>query len=299
MNGQPKLMNFSRMRDAFAPTFEQLSDHIFFSQELAIVHGNKQLYHLLIQQQPPFAIDDRRFVIFLRGKATIDINLKRSEYVPQSLVFLGPGTIINPVTVTDDIELLVLAVFPPFILPFAEGQMPAAFNGQERDFRLDPDPADFDIARRIVDTLWMLVHQADYSRATAAALVAALMRHYDDLHSRQSERLRATRTHEQTVLDRFLYLVNSHAARQHQIGFYASKLCLTERYLGTVVRQASGLTAKEWIDRAIVLRIKVALRHTDKTAAQISEEFNFPNPSFFVKYFKRLTSLTPAQYRRL
>ena len=40
MNGQPKLMNFSRMRDAFAPTFEQLSDHVFFSHELAIVHGN-------------------------------------------------------------------------------------------------------------------------------------------------------------------------------------------------------------------------------------------------------------------
>ena len=74
-------------------------------------------------------------------------------------------------------------------------------------------------------------------------------------------------------------------------------MCLTERYLGTVIRQASGVTAKEWIDRALIARVKVELRHTDKSVARISEEMNFPNPSFFSKYFKRLTQQTPAQYR--
>ena len=76
-----------------------------------------------------------------------------------------------------------------------------------------------------------------------------------------------------------------------------ANICLTERYLGTVVRQASGVTAKEWIDRALIARIKVELRHTDKSVARISEEMNFPNPSFFSKYFKRLTQKTPAEYR--
>jgi len=63
------------------------------------------------------------------------------------------------------------------------------------------------------------------------------------------------------------------------------------------VRQASGITAKEWIDRAIVTRIKVELRHTDKPVAQISDEMGFPNPSFFSKYFKRLTGITPAAFK--
>ena len=82
-----------------------------------------------------------------------------------------------------------------------------------------------------------------------------------------------------------------------ELGFYADKMCLTERYLGTVIRQTSGTTAKGWIDRAIITRVKVELRHTSKSVAQISEEMNFPNPSFFSKYFRRLTGMTPMDYK--
>ena len=45
------------------------------------------------------------------------------------------------------------------------------------------------------------------------------------------------------------------------------------------------------------VRIKVELRHTDKSVAQISDEMGFPNPSFFSKYFKRLTGMTPAAFK--
>ena len=124
------------------------------------------------------------------------------------------------------------------------------------------------------------------------------MHHYDGLYRQQAERQQALLSREQTIFDRFIYLVNQHVAREHQIAFYAAKMCLTERYLGTIIRQASGVTAKEWIDRALVARIQVALRHTDKTVAQIADELSFPNPSFFCKYFKRLTGLTPQEFRR-
>ena len=74
-------------------------------------------------------------------------------------------------------------------------------------------------------------------------------------------------------------------------------MCLTERYLSTIIRQTSGVTAKEWIDRAIITRIKVELKHTDKSVARISDDMNFPNPSFFSKYFKRFTKQTPLEYK--
>jgi YesN/AraC family two-component response regulator len=74
-------------------------------------------------------------------------------------------------------------------------------------------------------------------------------------------------------------------------------MCLTEHYLGTVIRQASGITAKEWIDRALIEHIKIELKYSDKPIVQISEEMNFPNPSFFSKYFKRLTNQTPLEYK--
>ncbi|MBQ5496196.1 MAG: AraC family transcriptional regulator, partial [Prevotella sp.] len=104
---------------------------------------------------------------------------------------------------------------------------------------------------------------------------------------------------EQTIFDRFLQLVTQHCAEQHQIGYYADRMCLTERYLTTVIRQTSGTTAKDWIDRALITRIKIELRHTDKSSAQIAEEMHFANPSFFSKYFRRLTGMTPGDYKRV
>ena len=142
------------------------------------------------------------------------------------------------------------------------------------------------------------MHGESYDRPVVTALVAALMHHYDHLFRQQTDIQAATRSREQTIFDRFIQLVNQHCRQQHQIGYYADRLCLTERYLGTVIRQTSGTTAKDWIDRALITQAKVLLRHSDKSVMQISEDLDFPNPSFFSKYFKRLTGMTPGEYKK-
>ena len=297
MEKQPKLMDFSRIHDILEPHYEHLREHIYISKDLGILHGDRQVYGLIIQQRPPFAIDDHRFGLILRGQARINFNLVEKQLEAGMLVFLGPGTIITPVSLSDDLEIFGMALFNSFPMPFASGMMPSAFSGQVRDFQLKVDEADFDTARRIIETIRLLVTQPDYNRQTVSSLVAALMHHYDGLYRQQAERQQALLSREQTIFDRFIYLVNQHVAREHQIAFYAAKMCLTERYLGTIIRQASGVTAKEWIDRALVTRIKVELKHSDKTVAQISDDLLFPNPSFFSKYFKRLTGMTPLEFK--
>ena len=149
-----------------------------------------------------------------------------------------------------------------------------------------------------MDTIWHIVHADDnYHRPTVTALVAALMHHYDHLFHLQYDQQTSSRSREQTIFNRFIQLVTQHCAEHHQISYYAQRMCLTERYLSTIIRQASGSTAKDWIDRALINRIKVELRHTDKSAAQIAEEMHFANPSFFSKYFRRLTGMTPKEYK--
>ena len=235
--------------------------------------------------------------MIVRGELQANINLVEKHLHAGTLVFIGPGSIISPVGFSPDLTIYGLGLSANFPMPFAPGQMPPAFNGQVRDFQLPVSEGDITTARRIVDTLWHIVHQPDYDRQTVSSLVAAQMHHYNRLYQQHTTRLAATLSREQTIFDRFIYLVNQNAAREHQLGFYADKMCLTERYLGTVIRQTSGTTAKGWIDRAIITRVKVELRHTSKSVAQISEEMNFPNPSFFSKYFRRLTGMTPMDYK--
>lgn len=297
MNKQPKLMSLSRMRDLIEPHLRQVRDSIFFNNEFAIIHSDHNIFRIVRQQQPPFSINDHRLGVIIKGEIHASFNLVEKHVKAGTLVFIGPGSIINPISITDDVEIFGFGLSPDFPMPFAPGQWPAAFNGQVRDFQLPASEADIATAMQIIETLWHVVHQQDYNRALVSSLVAAQMHHFDSLFRRLADQQQGLQSREQTIFDRFIYLINQHAVEQHHMAFYASKMCLTERYLGTVVRQASGITAKEWIDRALVTRIKIELRHTNKSVAQISDEMKFPNPSFFSKYFRRLTGMTPLEFR--
>jgi len=297
MNKQPQLMDMSRMRDILTPHLAQISKNIFFNGELGLVHGDHTVFRLLMRQKPPFVINDHRLGIITSGEAYINFNLQDRHVTAGTLVYIGPGTIINPIRLSDDLQVFGIGLFADFPMPFAQGQMPSAFNGQIRDFQLPVGESDINTASHILNTIWHVVHTEDYHRPTVTTLVAALMHHYDHLFRQQSDMHAVSRSREQTIFDRFIQLVTLHSTEHHQIGYYAERLCLTERYLSTVIRQASGTTAKDWIDRALITRIKIELRHTDKSTAQIAEEMHFANPSFFAKYFKRLTGLTPMEYR--
>jgi AraC-like DNA-binding protein len=235
--------------------------------------------------------------IVVRGEADINFNLQDRHLKAGTLAYLGPGTIITPQHFSNDFEIHGVILFSQFPLPFAPGQLPSAFNGQVRDLQLPVGEADLQTAHNIIETLWQLVHQPDYHHPTLHMLIAALMHHYDGCYRRQTDQFLLSLSREQTIFDRFISLVNQYCCEHHQIGYYAERMCLTERYLTTVIRQTSGTTAKDWIDRALITRIKIELRHTDKPAAQIAEEMHFANPSFFSKYFRRLTGMTPLKYK--
>ena len=294
---EPKLMSLSEMRSILEPHRQKLRDGIFINDEMAIMHGTPDIFRLVMRQKPPFSINDYRMGIVLNGSIDANINLVEKHIEAGSLVFLGPGTIIHPKHFSDDLEIYGFALSNRFPMPFTAEQMPAALNGHVRDFQVSVSEADISTALHIINTLWHVVHQPEYNRLLVSNLVAAQMHHYDALYRQYVGQQQVSKSREQTIFDRFIQLVNQHAVKEHQIAFYASRMCITERYLGTVIRQASGVTAKEWIDRAVISRIKVELRHTDKSVASISDEMNFPNPSFFSKYFKRLTQMTPNEYR--
>ena len=310
MNQQPRLMGLSQMRDIFASHFAEIRENIHFDNQLGMVHGDPRVFRLVMQQTPPFVINDHRFGIITRGEANVNFNLQDRRIAAGTLVYLGPGTIITPISFSDDLQIYGLALFADFPMPFhsssatgSEGggetwQMPSAFNGQVRDFQLPASEEDIATATHIMDAIWQTVHATDdYHRPTVTALVAAQMHHYNHLFHQQADHLANSRSREQSIFDRFLQLVTQHCAEHHQIGYYAERMCLTERYLSTVIRQTSGTTAKDWIDRALITRIKIELRHTDKSAAQIAEEMHFTNPSFFSKYFRRLTGMTPGEFK--
>ena len=105
-------------------------------------------------------------------------------------------------------------------------------------------------------------------------------------------------SHQEELFRRFIALVNEYSKEKRTVGFYADKLCLTPRYLNTVIHQVSHHTVMDWINQAVILEAQVLLKHSDLLIYQIADQLNFPNPSFFCKFFKRKTGMTPQEYQK-
>jgi len=104
-------------------------------------------------------------------------------------------------------------------------------------------------------------------------------------------------SYKDTVFRNFVRLLSDKHQEERRVSFYAQELCITPKYLSSVVKEVSNKTAAEWIDDFILRNIKIFLSTTTLTIQQISDKFNFPNPSFFTQYFKRATGKTPKAYR--
>lgn len=95
----------------------------------------------------------------------------------------------------------------------------------------------------------------------------------------------------------FIKVLSKNYTRERDVQFYADKMCLTARHLTTLVRQVSGFTITYWINRFVINDIQYLLTYTKLLIKEISYKLNFPNQSFFCKYFKKHTGMTPLAYR--
>ena len=95
----------------------------------------------------------------------------------------------------------------------------------------------------------------------------------------------------------FLKQVQLFHKQERRIDFYADKLQLSSKYLSQVIKNYSGKSAADWIDEYVVLEAKALLKSTNMTIQQISDELNFPSQSFFGKFFKRISGVSPKTYR--
>ena len=64
-----------------------------------------------------------------------------------------------------------------------------------------------------------------------------------------------------------------------------------------LIKEKCGMTAAEYIDRHTVTECMAMLNSTSLSMNQISRMMNFPSPSVFGKFFKRMTGVSPTEYR--
>lgn len=98
--------------------------------------------------------------------------------------------------------------------------------------------------------------------------------------------------------ERLMSLLSEYYREQRNVEFYAEKMHISSKHLSRVIRNYTGKSVHQWIDEFVALEIKNLLKYSNMSIQQISYSLNFPNPSFMGQYFKRITGMTPGEYKR-
>lgn len=96
----------------------------------------------------------------------------------------------------------------------------------------------------------------------------------------------------------FQALLRKHCKKQHDVKFYANKLCITTQYLSSILKEQSGKSASQWIQDALMIEAKGMLKSPRTNVQQVADELNFPDQSTFGKFFKKHAGVSPMAFRK-
>ncbi len=138
-------------------------------------------------------------------------------------------------------------------------------------------------------------HPGDWQQRMLGAYLTVLLTYLSRLYT---EQFPATETSVNTLLlKQFRAKVDTHFRHVHEVSEYAAMLNLSAGYLSEVVKEQSGKPAIKHIHDRLILEARRLLFHTQQALKEIADTLGFADASYFSRFFKRETGLTPAEYR--
>ncbi|WP_303006220.1 AraC family transcriptional regulator [Bacteroides congonensis] len=269
----------------------------FISSEFGFVNSFRKMEATLFSIGQPYRIQEGRIIFVNQGSARVLINL--IEYTIRQTHFsvITPNSIVQIIEISPDFDMQMMAMNQDFLPISGKEDFFSYLLHHQKNILLLLSPQEVLQTEYYFTLMWNILQEPTFRREAIRHLLASLL-YYIEYIAQSNMLMNPVRlTRQEDIFQRFISLVNACSKKERNVNFYADKLCLTPRYLNTVVRQASQQTVMDWINQSIILEAKILLKHGNRLVYQISDELNFPNPSFFSKFFKRMTGMTPHEYQ--
>ena len=269
----------------------------FISSEFGFVNSFRKMEATLFSIGQPYRIQEGRIIFVNQGSARVLINL--IEYTIRQTHFsvITPNSIVQIIEISPDFDMQMMAMNQDFLPISGKEDFFSYLLHHQKNILLLLSPQEVLQTEYYFTLMWNILQEPTFRREAIRHLLASLL-YYIEYIAQSNMLMNPVRlTRQEDIFQRFISLVNACSKKERNVNFYADKLCLTPRYLNTVVRQASQQTVMDWINQSIILEDKILLKHGNRLVYQISDELNFPNPSFFCKFFKRMTGMTPHEYQ--
>lgn len=117
-----------------------------------------------------------------------------------------------------------------------------------------------------------------------------------ELFTVKQEVIGDTSSRQYDVYKKFLIDLNKHAEKERSVNFYAELQDISAKYLSFVCIQYSGKNASSWIDEYVATKAKALISVHHLGTQELCQALNFTSTSSFIRYFKRVTGMSPKEY---
>lgn len=247
-------------------------------------------------------IDYGMILLCTEGEANIRVHFSEWLLKPGSVITLFPGDVVSITHKSEEFKAETLR-YAASLLREASLQLEHTVYSELKTDRCRTESATLtSIVSNMFALLRIYFEQEGcicLDQLVLLQLKAFFLGFYDYLYRNPIKRTAdngSPRTRE--LFNRFMRELENRYRQSRDVSFYAELLNISPKYLNIVTQRITSHTIKTIIDQYVVLQIKQSLTTEEKSIKQLAWEYHFSDLSFFCRYFKQHTGMTPQQFRK-
>jgi AraC-like DNA-binding protein len=238
-----------------------------------------------------------------KGEAQYTVDTRQQSVKPGDLMFISERHVVDNYKASPDFECLFILVSTEFYHSFV---MNVKNVSSLLLFSMNNPVVSLTIRENQVYTNYyqtIRMKMADklhhFRTDLVKALLLAMFYDMSNVIWRVEQTDNKTKKRADALFAQFIRLLEENFRTERRVSWYAEQLGITAKYLSEMIKQVSKRTPNDWIDSYVMLEIRVLLKNTTKSIKEIAKAVNFPNQSFFGKYFKEHMGMSPSEFRKL
>lgn len=275
--------------------------------KLAIIDNlEEKSYEHIEQQDKSFPIQLDMNVCFLCTSGQIDLEIDLNMYTLHEgdAAMILTGSSLRVIRIKDSARIAFIAINSDFLKYV--GNVKTVIEHVNKVKRMPVSHMEPDMMEEslmIYNEIKKKLSNPDYrfKEEVAKSYIQIMLCNFFDRFVQKNETTeeQAPKSRKEELFKNFIKLVKDNYLNHRSITFYADKLCVSPKYLSSVVHKVSEKYATDWINQYVILEAKSMLRMEDTNIKDVSNHLNFANQSFFAKFFKKHTGYTPKEYKAL
>lgn len=281
------------------PNSSSIPGKLFISSRAS---NNTQNYQAIKMKHPVQVKNMSIIMICTGGMGNISINLNEESVVRGVISVITPESFLQIKNTSEDFKGIIIAQtkdFNSFI-----GDIPTGIKILQK---IDKRPF-YNLTEKELEEIETIlkfmrnklddaefVYKEEFAKSCLKAMQCIMIQKHIKIITEDT--VSSTNSRKEEIFSLFIKEVEANYKKERSVTFYADRICISPKYLSSVIHEISGKYATEWINGYVVLEAKALLSNKRMPIKEVCNMLNFANQSFFAKYFKQHTGMTPKEYR--